>query len=80
MRYSTISIIARSNDVSNRINEILHEYSDIVIGRIGIPKPEDSIYIITVVLKENGKSRVDELFERIKLLKEVKANILSLDV
>ena len=80
MRYSTISIIARSNDISDRINEILHEYSDIVIGRIGIPQPKDSVYIITVVLKENGSSSVDELFERIKLLKEVKANILSLDV
>jgi len=38
------------NKVSPRINEILHEYSVYIIGRMGIPNVKENLSVISVVI------------------------------
>ena len=38
------------NKVSKQINEILHEYSEYIIGRMGIPNVKENLSVISVVL------------------------------
>ena len=49
-RVAVISIIVENPDATVRINEILHEYSTYIIGRMGIPYRERGINVISVVI------------------------------
>ena len=49
-RVAVVSIIVEKPDCVNQINDILHIYSDYIIGRMGIPYREKNISIISVAV------------------------------
>jgi putative iron-only hydrogenase system regulator len=49
-RVAVISIIVTESDRVEMLNELLHEYSDYIIGRMGIPYKEKGISIISVAI------------------------------
>lgn len=49
-RAALIGIMIEDNKVSPRINEILHEYSVYIIGRMGIPNVKENLSVISVVI------------------------------
>ena len=53
-RVSVISIIVKDEEAAGAVNELLHEYRQYVIGRMGIPHRERGISIISVVLDAPG--------------------------
>lgn len=49
-RVALISIIVGAKESAEHVNDILHEYSDYIIGRMGIPYREKGIYIISIAI------------------------------
>lgn len=49
-RIALIGIIVEDMSVTPQLNQILHEYGNYVVGRMGIPYHDRSIGIISVVL------------------------------
>ena len=49
-RGAVISIIVEKPDKVETLNALLHEYSEFIIGRMGIPYPKRGGSIITVAL------------------------------
>lgn len=49
-RIAVISVISESRKQSGEINAVLSEYGDYVIGRMGIPYREKSVFIISVAV------------------------------
>ena len=49
-RVAVISIIVESPDMVQTLNGLLHDYSEFIIGRMGIPYPKRGVSIITVAL------------------------------
>jgi putative iron-only hydrogenase system regulator len=49
-RVAVISIIVTESDRVEMLNELLHEYSAYIIGRMGIPYKEKGISIISVAI------------------------------
>lgn len=49
-RIAVLSIIINELESSESVNAVLHEYSNIVIGRMGIPYRERGISVISVVV------------------------------
>ncbi|KZL90529.1 TM1266 family iron-only hydrogenase system putative regulator [Clostridium magnum] len=49
-RIAIIGTIVENKDSVKKLNEILHEYSDYIIGRMGIPYAERQIQIINIVM------------------------------
>lgn len=49
-RVAVISIIVENEDAAQKINEILHEYRNWIIGRMGIPYRSKGINIISVAV------------------------------
>ena len=47
-RIASISIMVERSDSTEYINRILHEYADIIIGRMGLPLREYGISLITL--------------------------------
>ena len=49
-RVAIIGIILEKKDEVEKLNSILHEYSNRIIGRTGMPYSKKSINIITIVI------------------------------
>ncbi len=49
-RVALIGIVVENYDSVEKLNEILHEYGDFIIGRMGIPYKERAISIISVAV------------------------------
>ena len=49
-RVAVISIIVEKKDSVEQLNSILHDYSEYIIGRMGIPYRQRKINIISIAL------------------------------
>lgn len=49
-RVAVMSIIVENSNAVERINALLHEYGEWIIGRMGIPYRKRSISIISIAL------------------------------
>ncbi|MFU0827785.1 MAG: Iron-only hydrogenase system regulator [Lachnoclostridium sp.] len=49
-RIALIGIIVENMEVVDHVNQILHEYSQYIVGRMGIPYKEKKISIISIVI------------------------------
>lgn len=49
-RVALIGIMVGKKDSVAKLNEILHEYGDYVVGRMGIPYQKRNVSVISVVL------------------------------
>ena len=53
-RVSVISIIIKDEEAAGTLNELLHEFRQYIVGRMGIPYRERKVSIISVVLDAPG--------------------------
>lgn len=53
-RVSVISIIIKNEEVAQMVNELLHEFRQYIVGRMGIPYRQREVSIISVVLDAPG--------------------------
>jgi len=67
---ATVTIIASSNHMADRINALLHEYNGLMIGRMGMPYRECGLYLITVTL-DGSREKILELSQRLNILRDV---------
>ena len=49
-RVTLIGIIVEDPEAAIRINGLLHEYGEYIIGRMGIPYREKNVHIISVAI------------------------------
>ena len=49
-RVAVISIIVTESDKVEMLNELLHQYAEFIIGRMGIPYKEKGISIISIAI------------------------------
>lgn len=49
-RIALIGIMVQDFDSTDKINAVLHEYSDYIVGRMGIPYRERGINVISVII------------------------------
>lgn len=49
-RVAVMSIIVENNDSVEKLNSVLHQASEFIIGRMGIPYREKGVSVISVVI------------------------------
>lgn len=49
-RVGVIAIVVEDLDVSINVNEILHKFSNIIVGRMGIPYKERGVSVISITV------------------------------
>jgi putative iron-only hydrogenase system regulator len=53
-RLGVVAIIVKNPDQSyNRLNDLLHNYSHIIVGRLGLPYRERNLSIISLIVDGN---------------------------
>lgn len=64
---AVVSIISSNFDFAERINEILHDFNEYIIGRMGMPYQSCGVYIINLTL-DAPRDRVMSLTDRLHIL------------
>ncbi len=49
-RVAVMGIIVENKNSVEQLNQLLHEYADVIIGRMGIPYKERGISIVSIAL------------------------------
>ena len=74
-RLAVISIIAEKRDRSAEINSLLSAYGEHMVGRLGIPYREKSVYVLSVVIDAPAEV-INTLTGKIGMLEGVTAKTL----
>ena len=75
-RVSVISIIIKDEEAAVTVNELLHEFRNYIVGRMGIPYRQREVSIISVVLDAPGDV-TSSLSGKLGMLKVVSAKTLT---
>jgi len=69
-RVALIGIIVEDMTATERINAILHDYGEYIIGRMGIPYKERGIAVISVVIDASNQT-ISSLSGKLGMVKGV---------
>lgn len=75
-KVSVISIIVKDEESAGRVNELLHEFRQYIVGRMGIPYRDRGVSIIGVVLDAPGNI-TSTLSGKLGMLQGVSAKTLT---
>lgn len=53
-KVAIIGIFIQDINAAAQVNELLHEYADCIIGRIGVPYREKSLNVISVIINASS--------------------------
>ena len=74
-RLAVIGIIVEDLEVTDRINHILHDYSNYIVGRMGIPYRQRGISVISVIVDAPADA-ISALTGKLGMLEGVSAKAL----
>ena len=74
-RIAIIGIIVSDLSSAQKVNELLHEYADIVIGRMGIPYKKKGVSIISVAV-DGDMGAINALTGKLGMIDEVSSKAL----
>ena len=75
-RVSVISIIIKEEESIGAVNELLYEFREYIVGRMGIPDRDRGVSIISVVLDAPGDA-TSSLSGKLGMLEGVSAKTLT---
>jgi len=74
-RVALIGIIVEDNSCTNKLNDILHNYSHIIVGRLGIPYRDRNIGVISIIV-DSDMDTINELFGKLGKLKGINSKTM----
>lgn len=74
-KVALIGIIITEKSLVKSVNELLHDYSDFIKGRMGLPYEKKNIFVISIVL-DAPPEIINALAGRLGMIKGIKAKTL----
>lgn len=74
-RVALIGILVEDREQTAHLNEILHEYAQYIIGRMGVPYASKRISIISVAV-DAPEGKISALSGRLGMLKGVRSKVI----
>ncbi len=74
-----IGIILEKKDNVDKLNSILHDYSNRIIGRMGMPYPKRAINIITIII-DAPQDEINTLSGKIGKLSGITSKVMYSNV
>lgn len=78
-RITVLNIIISDRDASGSVNELLHEFGEYILGRMGLPYGEKNISVICVVM-DIPTDRASALSGRLGMINGVTAKLMTAKV
>ena len=75
-RIAIIGIIIQDIESAEKINQILHEYNDYIVGRMGIPYRERGLSVMSIVV-DATMDIIGAISGKLGMIKGVSAKTIS---
>lgn len=75
-KIAVIAILIEDMDVSDKVNELLHQYGNKIVGRMGIPYREKGVNIISVVMDADA-DEINSLSGNLGRIPSVRVKVLT---
>ena len=74
-RVALLGIIVESTEEVERLNQILHDHAEYIIGRMGIPYSRKQMNIISIVL-DAPEEKISALAGKIGMLRGISSKVI----
>lgn len=74
-RIAVIAIIVEDREKSEEINQLLHEYGEYIVGRMGVPYRSKKLSIISVIL-DAPQEKISALSGKLGMLQGISSKTL----
>lgn len=74
-RLAVISIIVRDNDCTEKMNAVLHDYGEYIVGRMGIPYRQKNVCVVSVVI-DAPQEKINALTGKLGMIGGITAKTL----
>ena len=75
-KIAVVAIIVSDKTAVQRINELLHEFGDHIIGRLGLPYKERNLSVISIVM-DAPQEVINSLSGKLGMINGVKSKVLT---
>ena len=75
-KIAVVAIMIEDASISEKVNALLHQYADKIVGRMGIPYREKNINIISVVI-DAEPNEINSLSGNLGRLAGVRVKVLT---
>ena len=70
MRIALLGIIVKNREEVEKLNDLLHEYSEYILGRMGVPYKEKDVSIISIAMNA-PQDKISALSGKIGMIKGI---------
>jgi putative iron-only hydrogenase system regulator len=74
-RLATVSLFIEDKSVTEQVNSILHEFSEHIVGRMGIPYRERDISVISIIIDAESDI-INKLSGKLGMVKGISAKTI----
>ncbi|MCM1040543.1 MAG: iron-only hydrogenase system regulator [Ruminococcus sp.] len=74
-RVALVGIIVENREEVDRLNRILHDYAEYIIGRMGIPYSKKNMNVISIVL-DAPEEKISALSGKIGMLRGISSKVI----
>ena len=74
-RVALVGIIVKKRENIEKLNEILHEYREYIIGRMGVPYKEKDISIISIAM-DAPQDKISALSGKIGMIEGISSKVI----
>ncbi len=75
-KVSVVTIIVSDYGKTEKVNALLSEYRDYIVGRFGLPVKEKNISVISVVMLTNAE-KVNSLSGKLGMIEGISSKVLT---
>lgn len=75
-KLAVVAIIVENPDSVEKVNALLHEYREYVIGRMGLPHRERKVSVISIVM-DTTQELINGLSGKLGMIDGVKSKVLT---
>lgn len=75
MRIALVGVIVKDREEVEKLNGLLHEYREYIIGRMGVPYKEKDISIISVAMNA-PQDKISALSGKIGMIKGISSKVI----
>lgn len=75
-KLAVLAIIVSEESAAEKVNAVLHEFRNYVVGRMGIPYRERGVNVISVVL-DAPQDKISSLSGKLGMIESVSSKVLT---
>ena len=75
-KIAVVAIIVKEFEATEKVNSVLHEFRDFVVGRLGIPYRKKNLNVISVVV-DAPQEKINSLSGKLGMIEGVTSKVLT---